>query len=401
MNYEIFNPRNHQDDVLNAFIRFTRKFGYVYDGENRLVPAAANTADLMATWKDKDKARLFLSRAVSDEFLDDFEASIAKADRVDISFTSLVDKMKTGYTPNTNKVRNHYLFHRLKQTPSESFDDFVHKVRTNATLCDFKCTSPNCTVLNTLIRDQIISGTNNNHICDEGLKKQWELDDLVKEGRIIESGALAASEIKKDNAKLDPNINRTKTGGSRYNQQKEKTNKFMCFKCEEDSCPGFNKCKFRNRKCPVCNIRGHTAKSRFCKGKPDKKKKKPKDEKKVNNRTEALSSEVSSTESDEYSSDDDKKTVNKITKVLPKVLTIKLTSPNSSETLLNVKHLPASKAARRIGGRCHQQQTPCRRRKVDFHTYITIDQSSVRFLVDTGADVNVRSGLERYRYSIS
>lgn len=390
MNYEVFNPRNHQDDVLNAFIRFTRKFGYVYDGENRLVPAAANSADLIATWKDKDKARLFLSRAVSDEFLDDFEASIAEADRVDISFTSLVDNMKTRYTPNTNKVRNHYLFHRLKQTPSESFDDFVHKVRTNATLCDFKCNSPNCTVLNTLIRDQIISGTNNGHIRDEGLKKQWELDDLVKEGRIIESGALAASEIKKDNAKLDPNINRTKTGGSRKNQQRERSNKFMCFKCEEDSCPGFNKCKFRNKTCPVCNLRGHTAKSRFCKGKPDKKKKNFKNEKKVTNRTEALSSEASSTESEEYSSDDDKKTVNKLTKVLPKILTIKSTSPNLSETPLNVTYLPASNAARRVVGR-RQQQKPCRRRKVDFHTEIIVDQSLVRFLVDTGADVNVMS----------
>ena len=76
MTYEVFNPRNHQDDVLNAFIRFTRKFGYIYDGENRTVPATANTDDLIAKWKDKEKARFFLSRAVPDEFLDDFETAI-------------------------------------------------------------------------------------------------------------------------------------------------------------------------------------------------------------------------------------------------------------------------------------------------------------------------------------
>ena len=73
MSYEVFNPRNHQEDVLNAFTRFTRKFGYVYDGENRTVPPTANTPELVTEWKNKDKARLFLSRAVSDEFLDDFE----------------------------------------------------------------------------------------------------------------------------------------------------------------------------------------------------------------------------------------------------------------------------------------------------------------------------------------
>ena len=30
----MFNPRNHQEDVFNAFQRFTRKFGYIYDGMN-------------------------------------------------------------------------------------------------------------------------------------------------------------------------------------------------------------------------------------------------------------------------------------------------------------------------------------------------------------------------------
>ena len=107
MNYEVFNPRNHQDDVLNSFIRFTRKFGYVYDGENRSVPTSANTALLVTEWKDKDKARLFLSRAVSDEFLDDFEASVPQNDRTDISFTVLVTNMKTRYTPNSNKKNIH------------------------------------------------------------------------------------------------------------------------------------------------------------------------------------------------------------------------------------------------------------------------------------------------------
>ena len=96
MSYETFNPRNHQDDVLNAFVRFSRKFGYVYGGEsNRTPPATANTAELIAQWKEKDKARLFLSRAVSDEFLDDYEAAVPEAERVDITFTDIVTKMTT------------------------------------------------------------------------------------------------------------------------------------------------------------------------------------------------------------------------------------------------------------------------------------------------------------------
>ena len=64
--HEMFNPRNHQEDVLNAFQRFTRKFGYIYDGENRSAPATANTDAIIAEWREKNKAR-FLSLAVTDQ----------------------------------------------------------------------------------------------------------------------------------------------------------------------------------------------------------------------------------------------------------------------------------------------------------------------------------------------
>ena len=124
----MFNPRNHPVDVVTAFTRFTRKYGYAYDGENRTVPSTANTVALIAEWKDQDKARLFLSRAVSDEFLGDFESTVAEDERTNIKFTTLVDKMKTRYTPNSNKVRNHYIFHRMTQNSSEKFDDFVHRI---------------------------------------------------------------------------------------------------------------------------------------------------------------------------------------------------------------------------------------------------------------------------------
>ena len=102
---KVFNPRNHQVDVLTAFIRFTRKFGYVYDGENRTPPTTANIDELRTQWKDEDKARLFLSRGVSDEFLDDFESTVPENERTGIKFTNLVDKMTTRYnTPNSNRV---------------------------------------------------------------------------------------------------------------------------------------------------------------------------------------------------------------------------------------------------------------------------------------------------------
>ena len=73
----------------------------------------------------------------------------------------LVELMKERYTPNSNKVRNHYLFHRIAQQSNETFDDFVYRVKAEAEHCDFKFINEECTVKDILIRDQILVGTNN------------------------------------------------------------------------------------------------------------------------------------------------------------------------------------------------------------------------------------------------
>ena len=195
---KIFNPRHYSSDIETTFTRFVRKFDYIYEGENRTAPATANTAELLRAWKLKDKSRLFLSWAVSDEFLDDFEATTTEAERNDITFTTFVTKMKERYAPTSNKVQNHYKFHRLNQQIAETFDDFTHRVKAEAKLCKFKCDSETCTVQDTLIRDQLIVGTWKEAIREEALKKQWDLTTLINKGCTIESSVAAASEIKQE-----------------------------------------------------------------------------------------------------------------------------------------------------------------------------------------------------------
>ena len=100
--HKVFNPCNHVVDVLSAFTRIARKFEYVYEGENCAVPSTEDTVDAIATWKEKDKAKLFLSHAVSDEFLDDFSA-VSENARANITFSTLVTKMKERYTPSLTR----------------------------------------------------------------------------------------------------------------------------------------------------------------------------------------------------------------------------------------------------------------------------------------------------------
>ena len=120
---KVFNPRQHSSDIKTAFTRFVRKFGYIYEGENRSPPTSVATAaatdavpDLIADWKEKDKAKLFLSRAVTDEFIDDYEAAISEINRREIKFRDLVVHMNERYAPISNKVRNHYKFHRITES---------------------------------------------------------------------------------------------------------------------------------------------------------------------------------------------------------------------------------------------------------------------------------------------
>ena len=140
--HKVFNPRNHQIDLVSAFTRYQRKFGYVYDGENRSPPSTIVEPAQILEWRERDKARLFLSRAVSDEFLDDYEAAVPEAQRSNIKFSDLVEAIKKRYTPTSNIVHNPYLFHRIVQKENEPYDDFCHRVRSEAELCKFKCESP-------------------------------------------------------------------------------------------------------------------------------------------------------------------------------------------------------------------------------------------------------------------
>lgn len=166
-----------------------------------------------------------------------------------ITFTMLTELMKDRYTPNSNKVKNHYLFHRITQQSNETFDDFVYRVKAEAEHCDFKCNNEECTVKDILIRDQILVGTNNETIREDALKNQWNLNDLLRKGRITESGILAASQIKTEQTY---DVNRAKAGVysrkfSKKNKSSNQSSSFICWKCESEKCPGYNKCKYHQK----------------------------------------------------------------------------------------------------------------------------------------------------------
>jgi len=105
--------------------------------------------------------------------------------------------MKARYKPTQNVTLAHYEFRKLTQQPLESYDAFINRVKHEANYCQFQCNG-NCTVQNTLIRDQIIYGVQDNEIRKVALNEQWNLDDLQAKGRQIEAATHGAAKIKKE-----------------------------------------------------------------------------------------------------------------------------------------------------------------------------------------------------------
>ena len=65
-------------------------------------------------------------------------------------------------------------------------------------ICNFKCTSVDCTAEDTAVRDQIIISLKDNDIHQEALKRFWDLETLRWEGMEMKSAARRVAEINEE-----------------------------------------------------------------------------------------------------------------------------------------------------------------------------------------------------------
>ena len=82
-------------------------------------------------------------------------------------FKGMTDAFKKRFKLSNNLTLANYKFRKIEQAQDEGFDSYVIRVKREAVNCDFKCELPECTVADTLIRDQIIFGT-----TDDEIRKQ-------------------------------------------------------------------------------------------------------------------------------------------------------------------------------------------------------------------------------------
>ena len=175
-----FDPAEHPEDLYDAFSNFVDSFGYEYEAIAKQPPSDEKEPE---KWNDLNKRKQFLGKFSTRNFQKDFEDCTTPEERKTLTFSQMVIKIKERYKPTKNTTLSNYEFHKLKQSEGETFDTFINRVKHEAEGCSFRCSHADCNVQDTLIRDQVLIGTNNTEIRKNALKEQWSLNDLGLKGR--------------------------------------------------------------------------------------------------------------------------------------------------------------------------------------------------------------------------
>jgi hypothetical protein len=376
---EVFDPEEGHSSVLEAFQEFVSQFAYSYDAMNREPPSSIKEFDEIAAWRGQDRRKVFLGRFAHRNLQKLYEELSTPDAREGMTFENMVNLLTNRFKANTNLSLANFNFRKLKQEEKESFEAFTIRVKREANNCDFKCTAARCTVSDTMVRDQILFGTRDAEIRKNALKEQWQLADLLTNGRAIEASDIGAATIKQE--PLNDEIRRTKPGRysrkhksnqkntSRYGQNQNDYNpKSKCKKCSSTRCEGGKQCPASKGSCFTCGKSGHFRGAELCKQKSTRRRSRRVGEGDSSSDNPSSDEETQSSESDlpaSSSDDNSAETTSKTSRVYSRIPTI-----------------------RRIGGRRHKA---LRKVTSKYNVDVVIKETSVPAFCDTGADICIMS----------
>ena len=266
----------HKANTLQSFHEFITAYVYEYDAVSKEPPKDLD-APARATWIGQNKRKLFLGRYASPNLQRAFEEVTTEAERSTISFSDMKTKLDEHFKTGSNTTLANYEFRKLRQNADESFEVFANRVTHDSRNCDFACVSPNCTVRATLARDQIITGAISDEIRKHALKNQWNLQDLIKNGRQLEAASSGAAKMKSSQHAEESSSNRAyRSRPGKYSNKNtrnfEKKPAPKCTNCSSKACLGGKKCPGTKIECFDCGKKGHFRNAEACKKKKPKQK---------------------------------------------------------------------------------------------------------------------------------
>ena len=250
-------------------------------------PKELESSDAQEEWIQQNKLKISLGRFAPRNLQKEYEEVVPELQRAKISFNDMIKCLKTRFKKANNTTLANFEFHKIYQHEEESFDAFTVRVKHEANNCDFTRDNPDCSVKDTLARDQIIIGTTNDEIRRHALKNQWNLSDLIQNGRQLEAAARGANRIKREEV-ASANVNRTKrpgkyskkwkpkgkkdfVGNKQLNKLSTYKSKSMCSTSSFEFCKGGKRCPGSKVQCFDCQKYGHFRGSVICTGKKNKK----------------------------------------------------------------------------------------------------------------------------------
>ena len=365
-----FDQEDYQGNAHQAFQEYVDSFAYEYDAIAKEPPKELDAAG-KAAWVEQNKRKLFLGRFASRNLQRAFEAVTTTDERSTLTFKDLVSKLNEHFKTGSNTTLANFEFFKLRQKGDESFDAFAIRVKHDARKCDFSCASDQCSVPDTLSRDQIITGVLSDEIRKHALKNQWSLEDLIKNGRQVEAASQGVVQMKNSTAASQDNLNfvkRIRKPGKYSNKARKQNNNSeknqpqnSCTTCSSRACHGGRKCPGTKIECFECGKKGHFKGAQIC----QKRQKKPV---KPNRRVETESedspsdSDSSGKDSPETSSDEETKKTFRVMRNVTKIRRMRLKR--------SIRHTGKTK-----------------RYEVD----IVMKETLVKAFADTGADICIMS----------
>lgn len=173
------------------------------------------------------------------------------------------DKFKEYFAPKTNISFERYIFFKIVQNEDEQFNEFLTRIKTQASKCEFD------NLLDEMLKDKIVFGIQSNQVREKLLTE--DKLDLTKAITICKTSEQAFKQLDEFEGKNKAD----KVLAVRNKGVKNKQNEYYdCKRCGTNhkcrQCPAFNK------PCTKCNINGHFA--NMCRTK----KKHPKQKNRVN-----------------------------------------------------------------------------------------------------------------------
>lgn len=364
-----FDPEACPQGTFEAFSEFVDQFAYEYDAIAKNPPREETDT---AAWIQQNKRKIFLGKYSSRALQKEYEDCTTENERDAMTFTDMVKTLKDRFKIGSNTTLANYKFHKLGQNVGESYDAFIIRVKHEANNCDFSCANAECTVRDTLIRDQIIVGTMNDEVRRCALKEQWDLQNLVNKGRSLESATKGAEIIKKEES-VESFVSRTKPGKYSRKSEKKKSSNFQpasrntdgkqrCLTCSSSTCQGKNKCPAYELTCFDCNKKGHFRGAKACNSRS-------KHWNRRSRRLEETDSESEENYSDESPSSSDRESTS---------------SDNEVKFTRSRKHITKIRRTRRT--KYHQKQ-----QKPRYQVDVIIKEKIVPAFADTGADICIMS----------